>query len=83
MIVLLLEIKANVEHFHGKQPYHPTERQTGFEQRYNCLIDEGLKLNPLPERDEGQAKKLGRVAKSPLRNLLERLMDHKELCWRF
>jgi len=52
--------------------------QTRFEQRYDRLIEEGLKLNSLPEQTEGQAKKRDRVAKSPPRNLLERLGDHKE-----
>jgi transposase len=78
MIELLLEIKASVEQVRDKQTKLPAEQQVGFEQRYDLLIEEGLKINPLPERDEGQVKKRGRVTKSPPRNLLERLKDHKE-----
>jgi transposase len=78
MIALLLEIKESVEQMRDKQPQLPAEQQIGFEQRYDRLIEEGLKINPLPERDEEQAKKRGRVTKSPPRNLLERLKDHKE-----
>lgn len=78
MIALLLEIKESVERVRDKQPHLPAEQQTGFEQRYDRLIEQGLQLNPLPEREEGQTKKRGRVAKSPPRNLLERLRDHKE-----
>ena len=78
MIELLLEIKASVEEVRDKQPHLPAEQQSGFEQCYDRLIEVGLKLNPLPEREEGQATKRGRVAKCPPRNLLERLRDHKE-----
>jgi transposase len=78
MIALLLEIKKSVEQVRDQQPHLPAEQQTNFEQRYDHLIAEGLKINPLPEREDGQAKKRGRVTKSPPRNLLERLRDHKE-----
>ena len=78
MIALLLEIKESVDQLRDKQPQLPAEQRTGFEQRYDRLIEEGLKINPLPERDERQVKKRGRVTKSPPRNLLERLRDHKE-----
>ncbi len=78
MIALLLEIKASVEQVRQKQPHLPAEQHTRFEQRYDRLIEEGLKLNPLLEQKEGQAKKRGRVVKSPPRNLLEWFRDHKE-----
>jgi len=78
MIELLLEIKESVERVRDTQPNLPAEQQTGFEQRYDRLVVQGLQINPLPEHEEGQAKKRGRVAKSPPRNLLERFRDHKE-----
>lgn len=78
MIELLVEIKGSVEEVCDKQPQLSEEQRTSFDQRYDCLIEAGLKANPLLERDEGQVKKRGRVAKSPPRNLLERLRDHKE-----
>jgi transposase len=79
MISLLLEIKESVEQVRDKQPQLPAEQRTGFEQRFGFdrLIEEGLKINPLPEHDEGQVKKRGRVTKSPPRNLLEWLRDYK------
>jgi transposase len=78
VIEMLLEIKGSVEQVCNKQPQLSEEQRSGYELRYDHLIEEGLKANPLLERDEGRVKKRGRVAKSPPRNLLERLRDHKE-----
>jgi transposase len=78
LVELLLEIKDKVEEVREKQPELSVEQQSNFEQRYDRLIEHGLQVNPLPKNDESQPKKRGRTAKSPTRNLLERLKDHKK-----
>jgi transposase len=78
LLDLLLEIKKSVDQVRGKQPQLPKEQITDFGQRYDRLIEQGLRANPLPELDEQLPKKRGRTAKSPPRNLLERLRDHKD-----
>lgn len=75
---LLLEIKKSVDDVRGQQSELPKEQVSAFEQRYDQLIAKGLEVNPLLGLDPGQPKKRGRTAKSPPRNLLERLRDHKE-----
>lgn len=75
---LLLEIKKNVDNIRGQQSELSVDQVRAFEQRYDHLIAKGLKANPLPGLDPEQPKKRGRIAKSPPRNLLERLRDHKE-----
>lgn len=75
---LLLEIKKSVDQVRGEQSQLPKEQLIDFEQRYDRLIKQGLQVNPLPELDNQQPKKRGRTAKSPPRNLLERLRDHKD-----
>lgn len=75
---LLLEIKTSVDAVREKQPQLPKETLVVYEQRDDRLIEQGLQANPLYERSEDQPKKRGRTAKSPPRNLLERLQDHKE-----
>jgi len=75
---LLLEIKKSVDQVCGKQPQLLKEQLTDFEQRYDRLIEQGLQANPLPDLDDKLPKKRGRTAKSPPRNLLERLRDHKD-----
>jgi transposase len=78
LINLLLEIKTSVDAVRGKQPQLPHIQLANFEQRYDRLIEQGFQGNPLPELSEDRPKKRGRTAKSPPRNLLERLRDHKD-----
>jgi len=75
---LLLEIKKSVDDVRGQQSELSKEQIRTFEQHYDQLIANGLEANPLLELDPEQPKKRGRTAKSPPRNLLERLRDHKD-----
>lgn len=77
LLDLLLEIKKSVDQVRGEQSQLPKEQLADFEQRYDQLIEQGLQANPLSELDDQLPKKRGRTAKSPPRNLLERLQDHK------
>lgn len=72
---LLLEIKESIEQVREQRSELPTAQRKEYEQRYDQLIEQGLQANPLVEP---QSKKRGRTAKSPPRNLLERLQAHKE-----
>ena len=75
---LLLEIKEAVDQLRGQQAELPGEQTSAFEQRYDALIAQGLQANPLCLPLEDQPKRRGRTAKSPPRNLLERLQEHRE-----
>jgi transposase len=78
LLDLLLEIKQCVDQVRDKQPALPQAQLVDLEQRYDRWIEQGLQANPLTETDPQVAKKRGRTAKSPPRNLLERLRDHKD-----
>jgi transposase len=78
LMELLLAIKTSVDVVRGKQPQLPQAQLADFEQRYDRLIEQGLQANLLPELPGDRPKKRGRTAKSPPRNLLERLRDHKD-----
>lgn len=78
LLDLLLEIKKSVDQIRDEQLTLSKAQLVDFEQRYDQLIEQGLQVNPLPEQTVDQPKKRGRTAKSPPRNLLERLRDHKE-----
>ena len=77
MMVLLREMKERVEIAQQSQAALPPEELAQFVRRYDAVIEEGLRANPLPEADPAQPKKRGRVKKSKPRNLLERLREHK------
>lgn len=78
LIDLLLEIKKSIDQVQGNQSQLAKEQLADFERRYDRLIEQGLQANPLPEPDDQLPKRRGRTAKSPPRNLLERLKDHKD-----
>ena len=78
LIDLLLEVKKSVDQVRGKQPQLSKEQLADFDQRYDRLIEQGLQANPPPELNDQLPKRRGRTAKSPPRNLLERLRDHKD-----
>ena len=72
---LLLEIKAEVEKTKVYQDFLPPEKIAAFEERYDDLIADGLKVNPPPPKPT--KKKKGRVKQTPPKNLLDRLKDFK------
>lgn len=74
---LLLEIKKSADQVRGVQLELSKAQISDFEERYDRLIKQGFTANPLPEVDPQASKKRGRTAKSPPRNLLERLHDQK------
>lgn len=78
LIDLLLEIKTCIDNVREMQSELTKEQIANFERRYNEIITRGMQANPLPEPVQDQPRKRGRTAKSPPRNLLERLNDHKE-----
>jgi transposase len=79
LLDLFLEIKKCVDNqVRNQQPGLPQAQLDDFEQRYDRLIEQGFQANPLPGADALSPKKRGRTAKSPPRNLLERLRDHKD-----
>ena len=78
LIDLLVEMKDTVDMARATQSCLSAEQVADFEGRYDCLIAEGLRANPSPERAERQPRKRGRIKQSPAKNLLDRLHDHKE-----
>ncbi|MCL4299205.1 MAG: IS66 family transposase [Anaerolineae bacterium] len=75
MIKLLLEMKEAVAtaKAQGLTQLPPTSL-TAFERRYENLIEQGLRLNPVPEKPPG---KRGKVKQPPPKNLLDRLKTHQ------
>jgi transposase len=71
-------IKKSVDTVRGKQSQLSNEQLADFEQHYDRVIEQGFQANPLPELGDQLPKKRGRTAKSPPRNLLERLRDQKD-----
>jgi transposase len=78
LLDLLLEIKESIDQVRNQQPELSQTQLADFERRYDRLIEQGFQANPLPEADPQLPRKRGRTAKSPPRNLLERLHDHKD-----
>ena len=78
MAKLLVEIKAAVE---DAQPVHsslPEAKRAAFVMRYDRVIEAGLAAKPTPVGATEQPRKRGRVKQSPPKNLLDRLVAHKQ-----
>ena len=72
---LLLEIKdavttAREQGLNALAPPHLAD----FEKRYDQLVQQGLSLNPTPDKPPGQR---GKVKQSPPKNRLDRLQGHR------
>ena len=81
MIVLLLKIKrAKEDTIETGGNAFSEEQWSEFKNEYDCIVKEGLELNPILEKVPG---KRGRIAKGKSRNLLERLRDKDEEFLRF
>jgi len=79
MIKLLTEIqKAIAAAKDLGQAALSAEQLSGFQNRYDQIVAEGLLANPPPERTEAQARKRGRVKQTLPKNLLDRLRDHPD-----
>jgi transposase len=75
MVEHLLFIKKTVAEAVARgQPCLPQGQLMAFETRYDELVQQGLALNPVPERPPG---KRGKLKQPPQKNLLDRLRDHK------
>ena len=75
MIDFLLEVKERKDNSRGWSFSRKTI--TGFEYRYQEILQEGLEANPPPPEAPGK-KKRGRKKKSKPLNLVERLKEHEK-----
>jgi transposase len=75
MTKLLLEIKQMVTAAKAQGLTElPPVQIAAFEVRYDELIEQGLHLNPVPDKPPG---KRGKVKQPPPKNLLDRLKNHQ------
>ena len=72
---LLLDIKDEVENAPDTDDALPQNRIDHFSQRYDDIIQAGLKANPPPETPPPKTR--GRTKQSPPKNLLDRLHKQK------
>jgi transposase len=81
MLELLLEMKETVEKYRQSNKYDLSVYYSQkFSQRYDLLIKEGMRLNPVAAKVVGRR---GRTKQSKARLLLDRLNTHKEDYLRF
>ena len=72
---LLREMKAATDHARRRGEHHlPPPARTQFIARYHGLLKTGLAANPPPPEQARRPGQRGRLAQSPPRNLLERLL---------
>lgn len=71
----LLDIKKEVDQARPYKDELDPDTIKEFEDRFDKIIEEGLELNPPPQKEPG---KRGRVKQSPPKNLLDRLKGHKQ-----
>ena len=72
---LLIEIKKEVHSTKAHNDHLDSSKISAFEERYDKIVEDGLKANPPPEK---QPEKKGKVKQSPPKNLLDRLKSHKK-----
>ena len=79
LIELLLEIKKAKETLTGQEETRfPDPQWASFSERYDALVADGIRANPLPKKTEG---KRGRAYRGKVLALAERLVLHKgEVC---
>lgn len=76
--LLLVSIHSHVERLRAAGTDVLAAAQlAAYETRYEAILEQGLKANPLATPTPDAPKKRGRPKRSPPRNLLERLHKHK------
>ena len=81
---LLVQMKAAVDTAqHASLTCLTLEQLTGFDHRYDRLVEQGLQANAPPVQPEEQPKKRGRIKQSPAKNLLDEFQGHKEFVLAF
>jgi transposase len=84
MLKLLTEIqKAVAEAKSLGKAVFSLDQLTGFQNRYDQIVAEGLLANPPPKPTEEQPRKRGRVKQTLPKNLLDRLRDHPDMVLAF
>jgi len=71
----LFDIKKEVDQVRPCKDELDPDTIKEFEDRFDKIIEEGLELNPPPQKEPG---KRGRVKQSPPKNLLDRLKGYKQ-----
>lgn len=70
---LLIEIKEKVDETRPHKEHLDPQEIKEFEERYDKIIEKGLRLNPPPQR----TRKRGKAKQTPPKNLLDQLKDYK------
>jgi transposase len=73
---LLIEIHQQVKNNRLEKDELDAQTIKKFEDRYDNIIEKGLKANPPPTENQHRGKR-GRIKQSPPKNLLDRLKEHK------